>query len=99
MSTRLIPTPLSTLNSHSGNGENVVDFPIFFPNTTFDTMAPERPVILCTFDRFESLTKALASVARSKVPESIQWEVLVVDNNSGDRTKEVVEEFSRRYWL
>src|ERR1700733_12275592 len=31
------------------------------------------------------------------VPESIQWEVLVVDNNSGDRTKEVVEEFSRLY--
>lgn len=54
-------------------------------------------VILCTYNRSESLAKALESVARSKVPESIQWEVLVVDNNSGDRTKEVVEEFSRRY--
>jgi glucosyl-dolichyl phosphate glucuronosyltransferase len=29
------------------------------------------------------------------LPESIQWEVLVVDNNSVDRTKEVVQEFSR----
>jgi glycosyltransferase involved in cell wall biosynthesis len=54
-------------------------------------------VVLCTYNRSESLAKALASVARSKVPESIQWEVLVVDNNSGDRTKEVVEEFSRQY--
>lgn len=54
-------------------------------------------VVLCTYNRSESLAKALASVARSIVPESIQWEVLVVDNNSGDRTKEVVEEFSRRY--
>lgn len=54
-------------------------------------------VILCTFNRCESLAKALASVAQCNVPESIQWEVLVVDNNSDDRTKEVVEEFSRRY--
>jgi glycosyltransferase involved in cell wall biosynthesis len=54
-------------------------------------------VILCTYNRSESLAKALASVARSKIPESIQWEVLVVDNNSGDQTKEVVEEFSRQY--
>ena len=54
-------------------------------------------VILCTYNRSESLANALASVARSKVPESIQWEVLVVDNNSSDQTGEVVEEFCRRY--
>lgn len=53
-------------------------------------------VIVCTFNRFQSLAKALESVARSKVPESIQWEVLVVDNNSRDATRSVVEEFCRR---
>lgn len=54
-------------------------------------------VIVCTYNRSESLAKALASIARSEVPDAIEWEVLVVDNNSGDRTKEVVEEFCHRY--
>lgn len=54
-------------------------------------------VILCTYNRCQSLAKALESVARSKVPDSIQWEVLVVDNNSRDATRSVVEEFCRLY--
>lgn len=53
-------------------------------------------VILCTYNRAQSLTKALESVAQSKMPESTQWEVLVVDNNSRDATRSVVEEFCRR---
>jgi GT2 family glycosyltransferase len=31
------------------------------------------------------------------MPESIEWEVLVVDNNSSDRTRLVCEEFCRNY--
>lgn len=54
-------------------------------------------VILCTYNRCDSLAKALASVAASEVPESIEWEVLVVDNNSKDQTRAVVEDFCRRY--
>lgn len=54
-------------------------------------------VILCTYNRCQSLAKALDSVAGSTVPESVEWEVLVVDNNSRDQTREVVEEISRRY--
>ncbi len=53
-------------------------------------------VILCTYNRSESLAKALASIAQSTVPDSVQWEVLVVDNNSRDATRSVVEEFCRR---
>ncbi len=54
-------------------------------------------VILCTFNRCRSLPKALESLAVSEVPEEIGWEILVVDNNSSDQTREVVEDFSRRY--
>jgi glucosyl-dolichyl phosphate glucuronosyltransferase len=53
-------------------------------------------VILCTYNRYESLAKALESVAALRLPESVAWEVLVVDNNSHDRTREVVEEFCHR---
>src|ERR1700684_1575344 len=54
-------------------------------------------VILCTYNRCDALVNALNSVAGSEVPDQIRWEVLVVDNNSTDRTREVVEEFSQKY--
>jgi len=54
-------------------------------------------VILCTFNRCQSLAKALESVAVSELPDSVAWEVLVVDNNSRDQTREVVEDFCTRY--
>lgn len=54
-------------------------------------------VILCTYNRCRSLPRALESVARSLVPESLDWEVLVVDNNSSDETRFVVGEFRRRF--
>src|SRR5271166_3329805 len=53
-------------------------------------------VILCTYNRAQSLIKALESVAAQTLPESVEWEVLVVDNNSSDQTHEVVEDFCRR---
>ena len=54
-------------------------------------------VILCTYNRCGDLGKTLNSVAASKLPSSVEWEVLVVDNNSNDRTRGVVENFCRRY--
>jgi glycosyltransferase involved in cell wall biosynthesis len=50
-------------------------------------------VILCTYNRCKSLPKALESIVASELPASVSWEVLVVDNNSTDATRPVVEEF------
>jgi glucosyl-dolichyl phosphate glucuronosyltransferase len=54
-------------------------------------------VILCTYNRCESLRTALDSVALSVMPASVDWEVLVVDNNSNDQTSVVVQAFSSKY--
>ena len=54
-------------------------------------------VILCTYNRCRSLAKALESAAALKLPDADEWEILVVDNNSTDKTREVVEDFCRRY--
>jgi glycosyltransferase involved in cell wall biosynthesis len=54
-------------------------------------------VILCTHNRCKSLDRTLESVAASRTPDSVAWDVLVVDNNSQDQTREVVTDFSRRY--
>ena len=54
-------------------------------------------VILCTYNRCRSLAKALESVAACELPSNVEWEVLVVDNNSRDHTREVVQDFCTRY--
>jgi glucosyl-dolichyl phosphate glucuronosyltransferase len=54
-------------------------------------------VILCTYNRCKSLAKALESAAALRLSETDEWEVLVVDNNSSDKTREVVEDFCCRY--
>jgi glucosyl-dolichyl phosphate glucuronosyltransferase len=54
-------------------------------------------VVLCTYNRCCSLPNALNSIAASTLPQSVNWEVLVVDNNSDDQTREVVEEYRSRY--
>jgi glucosyl-dolichyl phosphate glucuronosyltransferase len=54
-------------------------------------------VILCTRNRCQSLAKTLEHAAALRVPEQDEWEVLVVDNNSSDQTREVVKGFCQRY--
>jgi glycosyltransferase involved in cell wall biosynthesis len=54
-------------------------------------------VILCTYNRCQCLAKALDSLSVQALPGPLEWEVLVVDNNSCDRTLNVVKDFCRRY--
>jgi glycosyltransferase involved in cell wall biosynthesis len=58
---------------------------------------PQITVILCTYNRGEKLAEALESIFQSHVIGDRTWEFLVVDNNSTDRTRDVVREFSERY--
>lgn len=57
----------------------------------------EITVILCTYNRCQSLASSLESLAATQVSESVSWQVLVVDNNSRDQTRAVVEDYCRRY--
>jgi len=54
-------------------------------------------VILCTHNRCQGLSTALASVACSSLPAGVEREVLVVDNNSTDQTRQVVADFCARF--
>jgi glycosyltransferase involved in cell wall biosynthesis len=53
-------------------------------------------VVVCTYNRCESLAKTLNSTIALKLPESVEWEILVVDNNSSDQTRQIVSDFERR---
>jgi glycosyltransferase involved in cell wall biosynthesis len=53
-------------------------------------------VVICTWNRAESLQKTLDSIERCRVPEETDWEILIVDNNSTDGTSEVCQRFVQR---
>jgi glycosyltransferase involved in cell wall biosynthesis len=48
-------------------------------------------VLICTFNRESALATTLDSLGAMDVPPDIHWEVVVVDNNSCDGTREVIE--------
>ena len=52
-------------------------------------------VVICTYNRAERLQGTLDALREQRVPEGLAWDLLVVDNNSSDDTKHVVERFAR----
>ncbi len=54
---------------------------------------PKISVIVCTYNRLMSILDTLQSLSEIIVPEKIDWEVLIVDNNSSDHTKKIVNNF------
>jgi glucosyl-dolichyl phosphate glucuronosyltransferase len=51
-------------------------------------------VILCTYNRAASLKCTLESFSRLTLPSCLGWELIVVDNNSKDNTREVIRGFT-----
>ena len=62
------------------------------------TAEPMRiTVILCTYNRRCSLPMALASLAAQVLPNGVEWETLIIDNNSTDDTRDIAEEYCRKF--
>ncbi len=53
-------------------------------------------IAICTWNRAKLLRQTLEQMTKLRHPESISWELLVVNNNSTDNTEEVVNEFGGR---
>lgn len=54
---------------------------------------PRVSVIVCTYNHSGSLVGTLASLAALQAAPDVPWELVVVDNNSNDDTRAVVERF------
>jgi glycosyltransferase involved in cell wall biosynthesis len=57
---------------------------------------PRLTVILCTYNRAESLRQALESLSNLSLPDGWSDEILIIDNNSSDHTAKVGEIFVQR---
>lgn len=54
-------------------------------------------VIVCTYNRADSLRKTLHALAAQQLAPAASWELIVVDNNSSDHTPEVVQSFQQEF--
>jgi len=52
-------------------------------------------VVLCTYNRAASLKSTLVSFSGLTLPLDLDWELIVVDNNSKDNTLNVIQDFTR----
>ena len=50
----------------------------------------QASVIVCTYNRAESLGKTLSALCAQEVAPAVGWEIVIVDNNSRDDTPNVV---------
>jgi GT2 family glycosyltransferase len=53
-------------------------------------------IALCTWNRAKLLSRTLQQLCELRVPDGLDWEVLVVDNNCTDETPAVVDSFADR---
>ena len=54
-------------------------------------------VVISTFNRATQLEHALRGLVAQDVPAALRYEIIVVDNNSSDNTREVVAAFEREH--
>ena len=59
-------------------------------------MARDLTIAICTWNRSELLRQTLEQFTKLQIPPGLDWEVLVVDNNSSDRTKQAALAFADR---
>jgi glycosyltransferase involved in cell wall biosynthesis len=57
----------------------------------------ELDVLIATYNRCDLLPRALASLLEAETPPGLDVRVTVIDNNSSDRTREVVESWQGRF--
>jgi glucosyl-dolichyl phosphate glucuronosyltransferase len=58
---------------------------------------PDATVVIATYNRAPLLDRTLASIRRLRVAPGRTWDVIVVDNNSRDDTRAVVERHARDF--
>jgi len=52
-------------------------------------------VIICTYNRANSLADTLLCLTKQSY-EAVNWELIIVDNNSNDNTKEIISQYSKK---
>jgi glycosyltransferase involved in cell wall biosynthesis len=52
-------------------------------------------IIICTYNRSENLKECFDCLASQEITHGFSWEVILVDNNSSDQTKEYTKNYAK----
>lgn len=52
-------------------------------------------VIICTYNRSHNLGECLTKLENQDIPNNIDWEVNIVDNNSTDETQSIINDYAK----
>lgn len=52
-------------------------------------------IVICTYNNVALLDKTLDAISNQQVSSTVEWKVLVVNNNCTDKTPEIVEKYSQ----
>lgn len=63
---------------------------------TLDKTRKDLSVLLCTWNNCKRLAITLDAIAQCEIPQGLDWELVVVNNNCTDDTDAVVEAFRER---
>ena len=66
-------------------------------NNLLRVAAPDATLLIATYNRAVLLDRTLASIRDLRVAPGRTWDVIVVDNNSTDDTRAVVERQARDF--
>ena len=64
--------------------------------STHSNQEKDLSVTLCTWNNSKRLAITLDAIAQCEIPEGLDWELVVVNNNSPDDTEAVVQQFVDR---
>ena len=53
-------------------------------------------VIICTYNRCKNLPACISALENQENVNGLNWEVLIVDNNSSDETKQTVADLNNK---
>ena len=56
-------------------------------------------VIICTYNRAQNLPQCIDILCRQDLDDDFKWEIIIIDNNSNDDTKETVKNIIAQYDL
>jgi glycosyltransferase involved in cell wall biosynthesis len=62
-----------------------------------DAAAADAIILICTYNRATDLSATLESLSRTRANPGFSWSVLVVDNNSTDDTRAIVDRWTARF--
>jgi len=64
--------------------------------SNIQSVSKDITIMICTRNNYKILDQTLAAICRCYVPPEVKWEVVLINNNSSDKTAQIAERYSNK---